>query len=83
MSWIPLVFGSTAVFGGGYLSDRLARRRGVKGRLLVLIFCCVSGGSYFLVHIHNQLTYEVDLCMTYSTSELRIHVGQDAINCMD
>ena len=42
MSWIPLIFGSAGSFGGGFISDRLSRDRGVTGRLLVLIGCCVS-----------------------------------------
>ena len=42
LSWIPIVFGSTGSFGGGYLSDRLSSSRGTSGRLLVLIGCLVS-----------------------------------------
>ena len=41
MSWIPLIFGSAGAFGGGFISDGLSKNRGVKGRLLVLINCCV------------------------------------------
>jgi MFS-type transporter involved in bile tolerance (Atg22 family) len=42
MSWIPLVFASLGAFGGGYVSDRLAGNKGVKGRLIILIASCVS-----------------------------------------
>lgn len=53
MSWIPLVFGSAGAIGGGILSDKYTRNKGVRGRLLVLITCCVSytssSTSYFSV----------------------------------
>ena len=68
MSWIPLVFGSTAVFGGGYLSDRLASKRGVKGRLLVLIFCCVSG--LLCIFVKKKIL----VCYDQSLSKRRICV---------
>ena len=37
MSWIPLLGGSIGVVLGGFISDRLVRRIGPRGRLLVLI----------------------------------------------
>ena len=50
MSWIPLIFGSAGAFGGGYISDKLARDKGVKGRLIILICCCVSGNPFLKVY---------------------------------
>ncbi|CAH1787144.1 unnamed protein product, partial [Owenia fusiformis] len=37
MSWIPIVFGAIGAIGGGYISDKLLRQRGLSARLLVLI----------------------------------------------
>ena len=50
MSWIPLIFGSAGAFGGGYISDKLASDKGVKGRLIILICCCVSQNEFLRLH---------------------------------
>ena len=36
MSWIPLLGGSVGVILGGFISDRIVRRIGPRGRLIVL-----------------------------------------------
>ena len=35
------MFGSIGAFGGGYLSDKLAAKYGMKGRMIVLVACLV------------------------------------------
>ena len=62
MTWIPLVFGSMGAFGGGYLSDRLSRHRGVTGRLIVLIVCCVSYCSGILFYALFAIVISVSSC---------------------
>ena len=42
LSWVPVVGGTMGALIGGYLSDRLARFGGYKGRMWVLIFSQVN-----------------------------------------
>ncbi|KAK2167441.1 hypothetical protein NP493_1275g00004 [Ridgeia piscesae] len=42
MSWIPLLGGSIGVILGGFISDRIVRRIGPRGRLIVLTISQVS-----------------------------------------
>ena len=37
MSWIPLVGGSLGVLFGGFISDRIVKRRGLYARIFVLV----------------------------------------------
>ena len=37
MSWIPAVAGSIGAVAGGYLADRVVKRRGLNARLLVMV----------------------------------------------
>ncbi|XP_005094596.1 protein spinster homolog 1 isoform X2 [Aplysia californica] len=37
MSWIPLVSGSLGVLWGGFISDRIVKRRGLYARVIVLV----------------------------------------------
>ncbi|XP_050414954.1 protein spinster homolog 1 [Patella vulgata] len=37
MSWIPLVGGSIGVFVGGFISDRVVKKRGLYARIIVLV----------------------------------------------
>ena len=66
MSWIPLIFGSAGSFGGGYISDRLSRNRGVKGRLLVLIGCCVCLLKSYIIYCDPHLSE----CLRFSSFQL-------------
>lgn len=43
LSWVPLVGGSLGAVVGGYVSDRLAKSRGVTARLWVLVVSQVGG----------------------------------------
>ncbi|ELT91494.1 hypothetical protein CAPTEDRAFT_23970, partial [Capitella teleta] len=46
MTWIPLIFGSIGAFLGGYASDKLASKSGVKGRMMILILCVVISAPF-------------------------------------
>lgn len=37
MSWIPLVGGSLGAFFGGFISDRVVKKRGIPARMAVLV----------------------------------------------
>ena len=42
LSWIPLLGGIIGAVAGGYIADRLAKRYGQVGRLVVLVTSQVS-----------------------------------------
>ena len=42
LSWIPLLGGIIGATGGGYVADRLAKKYGQMGRLVVLVTSQVS-----------------------------------------
>lgn len=49
MSWIPLVGGSLGVLFGGFISDRLIKKRGLYARIFVLVFSQVSESHDFFL----------------------------------
>lgn len=52
MSWIPLVGGSFGAFFGGFISDRIVKKRGIVARMLVLAVSQVS--SWLLGAMFNS-----------------------------
>ena len=42
MSWIPLVGGSLGAFFGGFISDRVVKKRGITARIVVIVISQVT-----------------------------------------
>ena len=56
MSWIPLVGGSLGAFFGGFISDRVVKKRGIAARMVVLVISQVRHGrchDYHHGHCHD------------------------------
>ena len=52
MSWVPLVGGMTGAAVGGLASDRLSKKYGLQGRLMLLVGSQVSTISHLDTSIH-------------------------------
>ena len=51
MSWVPLIGGSFGALLGGYVSDKLRKKAGGKGRICVLILSQVSTCVHNTQHV--------------------------------
>ncbi|KAF6023363.1 hypothetical protein EB796_018320 [Bugula neritina] len=49
MSWIPLVGGSVGAFFGGFISDRVVKRRGIPARMAVLMISQICAAPFALM----------------------------------
>ena len=77
LSWIPLLGGIIGAIAGGYVADRLAKRYGQVGRLVVLV---TSQVSFKLMWYNNSIVTMVTggsstICSwgSISTSTIRPH----------
>ena len=53
LSWIPLLGGIIGATAGGYVADRLAKRYGQTGRLVVLVTSQVSVNNTMLSCVNS------------------------------
>lgn len=59
MGWIPLVGGSLGVVAGGFISDRVVKRRGLYARVFVLVFSQVLLTCSFMITVHLFLGWKL------------------------
>jgi hypothetical protein len=71
LSWVPVVGGSIGVFVGGWISDILVHRWGMKARIIVLVLCNLLASPFLFGTLYSPPPWSfLSLLFAYVSGEM-------------